>query len=239
MRGGNVYGAPGGAFDEATSMFSMAETLLRREGMSFRNVVRTWIYLRDMDRDYADLNRARRGFFKSRGLALRPASTGIQGSPFPGEHNFSMGFLAVKSPSPLEVEVMSTPTLNEAWTYGSDFSRGLKVTEGNKTALYVSGTASVDEEGRTVHDGDLEAQVDRMLHNISTLLLEQGASFGDLVSGITYLKRAADASCLRKIFRDRGLDALPNAMVKADVCRPDLLCEMEAIAVLPPPPRAS
>lgn len=234
MRAGNVYGAPGSAFEEAASMFGAAEALLEREGMTFHNVVRTWIYLRDMDRDYADLNRARRAFFRSRGVELRPASTGIEGGPFPVEHNFSMGFLAVSSIDPCPIDRMTTPTLNEAWTYGSDFSRGLKVTEGNKTTLYISGTASIDEQGRTVHVEDLEGQVDRTLRNILTLLTEQGASFGDLVSAITYLKRPSDAAHLRQLLRARGIDNFPNAMVQANVCRPDLLVEMEAVALLPP-----
>ena len=143
-----------------------------------------------------------------------------------------MTLYAMKSPEPLGVTLMTTPTLNEAWMYGADFSRGLKVREANKVALYVSGTASVDEEGFTAHVGDFEAQADRMILNISTLLAEQAASLGDLVSAITYLKRPADAPVLRKILRERGLEGLPNALVQASLCRPDLLCEMEGIAAL-------
>ncbi len=67
--------------------------------------------------------------------------------------------------------------------------------------LYVSGTASIDEAGRTVHVGDFEAQVDRMLHNIASLLAGQGATFADLVSGVAYLKNPGDAPVLRAIFR--------------------------------------
>jgi enamine deaminase RidA (YjgF/YER057c/UK114 family) len=235
---GSVYGSDGSAFDEAFSMFSAAEQVLRREGLTFQQVVRTWIHLRDIDRDYAEFNRARREFFRRAGVTVHPASTGIEGAPFLPGHNLSMSLYAIKSPAPLEVGVMTTPTLNEAWMYGSDFSRGLKVVEANKVALYVSGTASVDEQGRTAHAGDLAGQVDRMLTNILTLLSAQNASFSDVVTAITYLKSPEDAPGWREIFRARGLASLPNALVKAAPCRSDLLCEMEAIAALPRPERS-
>jgi enamine deaminase RidA (YjgF/YER057c/UK114 family) len=166
-------------------MFCSAQSLLKKGGMSFREVVRTWIYLRDIDEDYADLNLARREFFRQSGIDVRPASTGVGGRPFPDEHDFSIGLYAVKSQRDLPVGLMSAPGLSEAWTYGSDFSRGLRVVDGNKIALHVSGTASVDEAGRTVHVGKCEAQVDRMLMNISSLLAAQGASFRNVVSAVT------------------------------------------------------
>ena len=128
---------------------------------------------------------------------------------------------------------MSTPSLNEAWSYGADFSRGLRVVDANKVALHVSGTASVDEAGRTVHVGDFEAQADRMLHNIASLLDRQGATFEDLVSGVTYLKHPGDAPALRAMLRARGFDGFPCALVEAPLCRPELLCEAEVLAVLP------
>jgi len=81
----------------------------------------------------------------------------------------------------------------------------------------------------------LEAQVDRMLHNITTLLARQGATVEDLVSGVTYLKNPNDAPVLRSIFRDRGFDRFPGPLVEAPLCRPELLCEAEAVAMLPLP----
>jgi enamine deaminase RidA (YjgF/YER057c/UK114 family) len=236
---GNVHGPGGNAFDEAYGMFCAADTLLQEAEMTFRDVVRTWIYVRDIDRDYDDLNRARTAFFRQKGVTLRPASTGIGGGPSYDGHGFSLSLLALKSSRPLQIDVMSAPTLNEAWMYGSDFSRGVKVVEANKITLHVSGTASVDEAGRTIHAGNFEAQVDRMLANISTLLGVQGASFRNVVSAVTYLKRPSDTPLLRTMFHDRGFEGFPNVIVQAPICRPDLLCETEATAVLPLPDAGS
>jgi enamine deaminase RidA (YjgF/YER057c/UK114 family) len=217
---GNIHGSGRDAFEEAYDMFRVAEGLLAEAGMSFGDVIRTWIHLRDIDRDYDALNRARREFFRHCGLQRRPASTGVQGTPPSEAHDFSLSLCAVRSPRPLDVTAMSTPSLNEAWSYGADFSRGLRVVEPNQVALYVSGTASIDEAGRTIHAGDFAAQADRMLHNIASLLAKQGAGFQDVVSGVTYLKNPADAPALRSIYRARGFDGFPCAVVEAPLCRP-------------------
>jgi enamine deaminase RidA (YjgF/YER057c/UK114 family) len=229
----NVYGAGRDAYEQAWDMFCVAERLLRQCGMGFGDVVRTWIHLRDIDRDYDALNMARREFFRQRSIELRPASTGVQGGPWPDAHGFSLSLRAVKSPLALDVTRMSTPTLNEAWSYGADFSRGLRLTEANKVTLYISGTASIDESGHTVHVGNFEAQANRMLDNIASLLAQQGASFENLVSGVTYLKNPSHAPALRSMYRRRGLNDMPLAVVQAPLCRQELLCETEAVALLP------
>jgi enamine deaminase RidA (YjgF/YER057c/UK114 family) len=206
---------------------------LERCGLSFGDVVRAWIQLRAIDRDYDALNAARRDFFAERGIALRPASTGVGGTPFPDGHLVALSLHAVRRARPLDVGRMSTPLLNEAWSYGADFSRGLRVVEANRVTLHVSGTASIDEHGRTVHVGDFSAQAARMLDNIDSLLTGQGAARATLASAVTYLKHARDAEELRRICARRGFD-VPCAVVVADLCRPELLCETEVVAVLPP-----
>jgi enamine deaminase RidA (YjgF/YER057c/UK114 family) len=232
---GGLYGT-GDAYQQTLSMFGVAEDLLRQAGMEFRDVMRTWIHLREIDRDYADLNRARRAFFEARGIAPAPASTGIGGGPVPEGHDLCLGVYAVRAARPLLRTVMNAATLNEAASYGSDFARGMRIVETNKVALHVSGTASIDETGRTAHPGEFEAQADRMLRNVAALLEAQGAGFGDVVSAVTYLKRAEDAERLRQKLHEAGFEGFPNALVAAPICRPELLCETEALAILPRPP---
>jgi len=187
-------------------MFALAEDLLQQAGMGFHDVVRTWIHLRHIDRDYGDLNRARRAFFATRGIDPVPASTGIGGGPVAEAHDLCLGVYAVKAGCPTVRTVMTSRTLNEAAEYGADFVRGMKVPETNKVALHLSGTASIDEQGRTAHPGDFQAQADRMLVNIAALLERQGADFGDVVSAITYLKHPADAVRLRDKLHAAGFE---------------------------------
>ena len=230
---GGLYGRGDDSYEQTHAMFTVAENLLQQAGMDFGDVMRTWIYFPEMERDYAGFNRARREFFESRGVDPIPASTGIGAGLVPGEHDLLLGFYAVKGDIPTERTVMTTPTLNEAPVYGSDFSRGMRILETNKIALHISGTASLDEAGRTVHLDDFEAQADRMLVNVAALLKGQGASFGDVVYAITYVKNPSDVRRLREKFRDAGYEGFPNVLVAAEVCRPELLCETEALAVLP------
>ena len=233
---GALYGT-GDAYQQALAMFGVAEDLLQQAGMELRDVVRTWIHLREMDRDYADLNRARRAFFESRGIDPAPASTGIGGTPVPEAHDLCLGVYAVRATRPPPIRsvrtVMNTPMLNDAASYGADFARGMRIVETNKVALHISGTASIDESGRTAHPMEFEAQAARMLQNVAALLEGQGASFGDVVTAVTYLKRPADVGRLRDKLHEAGFEGFPHALVAAPICRPELLCETEALAVLP------
>jgi enamine deaminase RidA (YjgF/YER057c/UK114 family) len=52
--------------------------LLAAEGATWKDVVRTTCYLRDMERDYTAFNEGRTAFFHEQGLDPLPASTGIQ-----------------------------------------------------------------------------------------------------------------------------------------------------------------
>jgi len=229
----NVYGTPGDPLEEAGNMFRAAQRLIERCGMAFGDVVRTWIHLRDVERDYDVLNKVRREFFRRCGIERRPASTGVQGLPFCDAHHFSLSLQAIRSRRPLDVSEMSTSLLNEAWSYGAEFSRGVRVADTNRVTLYVSGTASIDERGRTVHEGSFGAQAERMLENIASLLARQDATFADVVSAVAYVKDPSDAPALQSLFRRRGFDGFPCPLVNARLCRPELLCEAEAVVMLP------
>lgn len=231
-----VFGVGENALAQTRSAFERAEALLGQAGMSFDDVVRTWIHLREIDRDYDALNQGRRAFFSDRGIDPPPASTGIGGTPAAAAHDLSLGFEALRREGNRAPSVMHASTLNEAPEYGADFVRGLRVDEENGTTLHVSGTASVDEAGRTAHVGDFDAQAKRMLVNVRTLLEGQGADFAHIVSAITYVKRRADTDRLRAALSAAGFEGFPHALVEAPVCRPELLCETEAIALLPSVP---
>ena len=129
--------------------------------------------------------------------------------------------------------------LNEAYDYAkpSSFSRGLRLEFGNIVVLLISGTASIDEYGKTVHVGDFRAQLRRTYHNITGLLEAEGASWKDIVRTTCYLRdieRDYEAFNEERtqFFAEQGLDPLPASTgIQAIFCGPDLLIEIEAIAV--------
>ncbi|MFA6108207.1 MAG: RidA family protein [Candidatus Latescibacterota bacterium] len=235
-------GVPGDGMSYAhqtEETFELAERILRREGLSFRDVIRTWIYLAEMDRDYAELNRVRTAFFERTGVERRPASTGIQGRVYPCDRGGALDLYAFRARRPVEIRVMHAPSLNEAWSYGSSFSRGMTVTCEHRTMAYISGTASIDTEGRVVHLGDVEGQVHRMLLNVEQLLAGSGATPADMIRATTYLKRAEDFELFQRIYAEHGFPLdIPHTVCKADVCRPEWLVEIEGAAIFPPTGRS-
>ena len=135
-------------------------------------------------------------------------------------------------------KAISNPqVLNEAPAYGSAFSRGLRLDIKGVSILLISGTASVDEAGRTVHAGDFAAQAWRTYQNITGLLESEGASWKDIVRTTCYLRDIerdyAEFNHIRtEFFQQQGLNPLPASTgIQAILCRPDLLIEIEAIAI--------
>ena len=135
---------------------------------------------------------------------------------------------------------ISAPSvLNEAYEYPkpSSFSRGLRIDLGRVAILLISGTASIDENGQTVHAGDFRAQLRRTFRNITGLLAAEGATWKDVVRTTCYLRDierdyAAFNEGRTQFFREQGLDPLPASTgVQAILCRPELLVEIEAIAM--------
>lgn len=127
--------------------------------------------------------------------------------------------------------------LNEAYDYGSAFSRGMRIDLNGLTILLISGTASIDDQGCTVHVGDLRAQLRRTFDNITQLLASEGATWHDIVRTTCYLRdieRDYDAFNDERtaFYKEQDLDPLPASTgIQAILCRPDLLVEIEAIAM--------
>ena len=129
--------------------------------------------------------------------------------------------------------------LNEAYHYQkpSSFSRGLRIDLGGIVILLISGTASIDENGASVHVGDLRAQCRRTFLNITGLLESEGATWKDIVRTTCYLRDierdyAAFNEERTAFYQQQALDPLPASTgIQAILCRPELLVEIEAIAM--------
>jgi enamine deaminase RidA (YjgF/YER057c/UK114 family) len=141
---------------------------------------------------------------------------------------------------PIEKRAMTNHgVLNEAYAYAkpSSFSRGMRIDLNGLTILLISGTASIDEEGKSVHIGDFRAQMRRTLDNITGLLASEGCTWHDIVRTSCYLRdidRDYEAFNEERtaFFKEQALDPLPASTgIQAKLCRPELLVEIEAIAM--------
>lgn len=95
-----------------------------------------------------------------------------------------------------------------------------------RDTVFVSGTSSVLGHA-TVHEGDVMAQLEETLRNIEVVLSRTGKTMKDVAAAKTYLRRAADyervAGRLAAVFP-------ANLYLEADICRSNLLLEIEAVA---------
>jgi 2-iminobutanoate/2-iminopropanoate deaminase len=146
----------------------------------------------------------------------------------------------VHSREAVQKKTVHAPTmLNEAYEYPrpSSFSRGLRIDLGEFALIFLSGTASLDEMGRSLHIGDFRAQTRRTFANLAALLNSEGVGWKDVIRTTCYLRdieRDYEAFNEERsaFYKSQGLSVLPASTgIQAILCRPELLVEIEAIAI--------
>ncbi len=250
----------GALYARTRRAFGQMASLLEEAGFDFSQVVRTWLYLGDIvgpeaaGQRYQELNRARADFFANVPFGnhrphtsaapgvFYPASTGI-GAQGDG---VAMSCLALRTQrDDLAVVPLENPCQTSAYSYQTShsprrprFSRAVAVAAGDAATLFVSGTASITES-ESRHVGDVRRQTHQTLDNIAALVSAEncvryglagaGATLHDLAHLRVYLKRPADYAAVRQICCER-VGPLPTIYAVADVCRPELLVEIEGVA---------
>ena len=248
-----------GVYAQALDALARLRAALTGAGSSFQRVVRTWFYLGGIMepeagvRRYQELNRARADFYRDiqfhcSSLAPKgvrrfyPASTGIGMS---GNGLVASCMALETGRDDVSLIPLENPGQTPAYSYDPEhspqspkFSRAVALVLGDYVTTWVSGTASiVDSESR--HLGDLEKQTAQTVDNIERLISADnftshglkgaGASLRDLAKIRVYLKRAEDLAKCRAICRQR-FGSVPAIYAVADICRPELLVEIEGVA---------
>jgi enamine deaminase RidA (YjgF/YER057c/UK114 family) len=247
-----AYGQTKETFDEMAHRLELA-------GASFDDVVRTWLYQggitepeQEIER-YRELNRARTDFFTERqlqgqmcvnhdGSIIYPASTGIGMAG----RGLAVSCLALQTErEDVLLLPLENPLQTSAFKYSKSFSakspkfsRAIAEVIGDYVTTWISGTASI-VNSETVHLGDIEKQTEQTIDNIQYLISpenfathgvpETGAQLGDLAKVRVYIKRREDYEKCRAIC-ERRFGNLPTIYAHADVCRSDLLVEIEGVA---------
>jgi enamine deaminase RidA (YjgF/YER057c/UK114 family) len=231
---GNGANAPP---QQARRMMQRAAGILESQGASYRDVARTWFYLKDILAWYPGFNQARSSVYRELGVMPEdggdsrrlPASTAIRGEVSPGAAG-ALDLLTVMGPPesrPL-VRQLRSPGQPEALTYGSAFSRGALIRQPDVSLIQVSGTAAIDAQGRSLHPGDVQAQIDCTFDKIAALIGQEGAALADIAAACVFVKRSEDVLIYQERAAARGLEHLPAVVMVADVCREELLCEIDA-----------
>lgn len=215
-------------------MFEKAESVLQQIGGNMLSVARTWLWLGDILSWYRDFNGVRTQFFIERGLMngrpgenRLPASTGIGVKPA-GAPVCALDLVALTGAQGSIQRLLALGNQNAASRYGSAFSRAAKAATPAGHVVYVSGTASIDAQGKTTHAGDVNGQIQATIDNVRAVLRDTHCTDTDVVQAVAYCKTPDIEETFRSGWRDLEW---PCIVVIADICRDDLLFEIEATAL--------
>jgi len=224
------------SYDQTRGIFDRYNTLLREQGMTLADhVMRTWLFVRDIDANYQGLVTARREFFAQHGLTADThfiASSGIGGSHADSAACVTMDAYAISGVRPDQIRFLAAPDhLSPTYVYGVTFERGTAVAYRDRTHVIISGTASIDHQGKILHSGDVSRQLDRTLENVEVLLKQAGATLNDMSAFIVYIRDPNDYATARQQMLHHFGQA-PIVVLVAPVCRPGWLIEVEGTAVV-------
>lgn len=208
---------------------------LMEEGCTLKdNAIRTWLFVNDVDLNYGGVVRARNQVFFTQGLTREThfiASTGIGGRQQDPNVLAQMDNYAIAGIREEQIHYLYAPThLNRTSDYGVSFERGTYIDYGDRRHVFVSGTASINNKGQIMHEGDVVKQTHRMWENVEMLLAEAECTYDDTAYMIVYLRDTADYAVVRSLYEERFSNK-PYIIVHAPVCRPGWLVEMECMAV--------
>lgn len=201
------------------------------------NCLRTWLFVNDIDLNYGGVVRARNQVFFTQGLTHEThfiASTGIGGRQQNPNVLCQMDNYAVDGLQAEQIHYLYAQThLNRTSDYGVSFERGTRIDYGDRRHVLISGTASINNKGLILHEGDVVSQTQRMWDNVEALLAEADCTLDNNVTHfIVYLRDAADYHVIKQLFNER-FPQKPCIIVQAAVCRQGWLIEMECMAVKP------
>lgn len=225
------------SYEATYGMLSSTEKALRGMGGSLiGNCVRTWFFVQNVDVNYAGVVKGRNDLFKECGLTPHTrfiASTGIGGRHADKNVTAQMDSYSVIGLRNGQMRQINAPEyLNPTYEYGVAFERATSVDYGDRRHLFISGTASIDNKGDIVWEGDIRRQTLRMWTNVEALLRSAGCGWEHVGQILVYLRDPADSVVVREMFDERFPD-IPFVILLAPVCRPGWLIEMECMAMKP------
>lgn len=231
---GNLLSDNAGSYGQMRDIFEDYSRSLEEKKLNVaEHCARTWIYVRDVDVNYAGIVKARRELFDDWGLKADThyiASTGINGLVKDHKNLVSMDTYTVTGLEQSRIQYLHAyENLSPTHLYGVTFERGTALHFEDRTQILISGTASIDNEGQIVAPGDIRCQTERTFENIKALLEEAGADFEDMAQMIVYIRDIADFNKVGN-YISKHFPKVPKVITWAPVCRPGWLVEVECVA---------
>ena len=250
----------GSVYEQSLDAFSQMKQKLKKAGVELDHLIRTWLYLGnitgpegDLER-YMELNRARTDFYEGVRFGRGHVMAGVRQAVYPASTGIGMcGTGITISATAIDTDrkdvfilPLENPQQTPVYEYEAVYSpkspkfvRAMAEAIGDYVVIWISGTASI-VNSKTLHTGNPGKQADQTLTNIELLLSQKnlarhgapgaGATLRDLAKLRVYVKRPQDYPVIRKVCEERCGTNLPVIYVVADVCRSDLLVEMEGLA---------
>ncbi|MFA6568069.1 MAG: hypothetical protein WCS96_07645 [Victivallales bacterium] len=219
--------------EQTREVFEDIRDGLTQHGFHFTDTVRTWLYLDRLLDWYREFNIVRTAFFEENGVfdKIVPASTGIGAANQYGAALICDLIAVQPKTSKVRIKSVESPMQGSALNYRSSFSRAVEMTFPSHRSLFVSGTASIDRDGKSVNIGDCGKQVGLTMRVVEALLKSRDMEWQDLFRGIAYFKNMSDRPFFDKYCKDHDIPEFPLAVAHTDICRSDLLFEIEVDAV--------
>lgn len=218
--------------EQADEVFDLVEGQLSRAHMNWKHVARTWFFLDHILDWYDQFNLVRKDAFDRFEVYSQsmPASTGIGASNLSGTALVAGAWAVAPLRGDVKVETVISPLQCSARDYGSCFSRAVEISTPDLRRLLVSGTASISRDGVTEHRRDFLAQVVQTFEVVDAILTSRGMRWKDVSRATAYVRNVKDAPAFKEFLAVQGFD-LPVNVTRADVCRDDLLFEIEVDAL--------
>ena len=239
--------------------FEQMQNILKAEKMDFSNVVRQWNYIENIvgftgkSQNYQIFNDIRSEYYgKSKFDHGYPSATGI-GMDAGG---IIVDFIAISEKNNTTVIPIKSPVQSDAHKYSKEvlafndkviksvettpkFERAKAMIFDNKCLLFISGTAAIKGQISAEKD-NAAAQTKLTLENIFHLVTSENLHKHNIIVDKSkakptffrvYVKNASDFSSV-KAMCEKIIDNIPAIYVKADICRPELLVEIEGVFTL-------
>lgn len=227
--------------EQSVDVFRLIDELLKQEKFPINSIIRQWNYIEKItcfqseNQNYQSFNNARGDFYaKTEWLNGYPAATGI-GTNLGGVlvdldaaiFTSSSGFITpIDNKLQIAAHAYSEKVLEKAQTQKATpkFERAKSMTFGNRRLVYISGTAAIRGE-ESLNRVGLEKQLHITMENIAQL-----TGNATLVMLRVYLKNKEDFLLSEKLMNEYNL-LIPVSYMCADVCRDELLIEIEGVAI--------